>query len=257
MAYRRLKLPHLHPIGATFSILMLVQDAVPKDLLRQLKLARTNELMQIRNKKLPGWKRSIVKAQAFYDKELDRLLRLHANQDHPFRDPECAQILVDRLKKYDGQYYDLYSYSVMSNHAHAELDFSVQLPRNWQPGTPIPNYINLAKVMNLIKGGSSYLVNKHKNSQGQPLWGVRYRDRFIRSEEHLTFARRYTLNNTVKAGLFRTWQDHPFSGGMTEAAVAERRFRRIYPDARHWIDRLADFDRAHPNQGKGKLTWNR
>lgn len=240
--YRRLKLPHLHPPGATFSVLLLVEDAIPSDLMHRLKIAREKELLQIKGKRLPGWQRALGVAQLSHDRELDRCLRLHASQEHPLAHPEAAQLMVDRIKTYDGKYYDLYAYSVLSNHVHLELDFSLQLPDNWQGEEHLPNYVNLAKVMNLIKGGSARYINQVLGRTGNSLWTNRYRDRFIRNEAHLLNACSYTKLNPQAAGLVTNWRDHPFTGGMSEEALAERRHRRVYPSAELWISRLLDFD---------------
>lgn len=247
--YRRLKLPHLHPPGATFSILLLVQDAIPKDLMRRLKVAREKELRHIKAQRLPGWQRALGVAQLSHDRELDRCLRLHASQEHPLASPKAARLLVDRIKEFDGEYYDLCSYSVMSNHAHMELDFSLQLPDDWQGEEDIPGYVNLAKVMNLIKGGSAYYINLALGRAGQSLWTTRYRDRFIRDEAHLLNACAYTKLNPQAAGLVNNWRDHPFTGGMSQEALDERRHRRVYPNAELWISRLLDFD-AGVREGK-------
>ncbi|MEM9930276.1 MAG: transposase [Bacteroidota bacterium] len=240
--YRRLKLPHLHPPGATFSILFLVNDAVPRPFLRQLSIERSARLNRIRQQKLPGWQRALREAQKFYDYALDRALRLHATQDHPLARPEAAQLMVDQIKKYQGRHYDLCAYSVMSNHVHMELDFSIQLPDKWNGEEKIPDYKNVAKVMNLIKGGSAYQINKLLDRRGQPLWTKRYRDRFIRDERHLKAACIYTKQNPVKAKLVKRWEDHPFTGGMSEQELSDRRHRRVYPDPGYWIGRLGEYD---------------
>jgi REP element-mobilizing transposase RayT len=243
MAYRRLNLPHLHPIGASFSILLLVEDAVPKPLLAKFQAERLKQLQEIRSNRFPGWQRALGKAQGRLDRQFDRLLARHADQSHPLSHPRAAELLVERIKKYDGKYYELYAYSVMSNHAHLELDFSIQLPAHWSSGHPIPGYVNVAKAMNLIKGGSARYINQELGRTNKPLWAPRYRDRFIRSEKHLDLACAYTRNNPVVAGLVTDWRDHPFTGGMSLEEITARRDRRFYPDAKLWIERLKKLDR--------------
>jgi len=242
MAYRRLKLPHLQPVGATFSLLFLLKDAVPSPLLHKLSCKRVTTLKDIKSKKLPGWKRALIVAQISFDHQLNDLLRRHANQSHALSSPKAAKIVVDRLKEYHGKYYDLYSYSVMSNHVHAELDFSVQLPLDWQLGQFPTSYVQLDKVVNLIKGGSARYVNQLHGQTGSSLWSSRYRDRFIRGEQHLAHACAYTKNNAVTAGLVKRWEDHPFTGGMTVEEIGERQYRRVYPDVGLWLERLREFD---------------
>lgn len=248
MPYRSFKLPHFHPIGATYSILLCVADAVPKPLLINLNTERKEAIAKIKQNKREGWQRDVFNTQLEYDHRFDNLLTKHTNQTHPFADSIAAQIMVDRLKQFDKNFYDLYAFSVMSNHVHAELDFSVQLPDGYQLGTELPNYTPLDKVIQLLKGGSAYYINKKLGRTGTPLWTKRYRDRFIRGESHLLSACRYTRKNPVTAGLVIDAKDHPFTGGMTYDEIATRQERRIYPNPGDWYDKLEGYDFEHPTR---------
>jgi len=203
---------------------------------------RRQKLHAIRSGRLPGWRQVLTATQIELDRRFDDLLRRHANQSHALSDPLAAKIMVGRLQEFHGVHYDLCAYSVMSNHVHAELDMSVQLSADWQVGQTPASYFPFHKVINMIKGGSSRYINQALGTTGTPLWAIRYRDRFIRGERHLANACRYTRNNAVAAKLVERWEDHPFSGGMTEAELAERQQRRVYPDEGLWMERLREFD---------------
>lgn len=253
MPYRSFKLPHLHPVGATYSILLCVADAVPRSMLKKLNDERIGIIASIKQSKREGWQLAVTKTQLEYDRRFDALLNKQANQTHPFSDPGAAQIMVDRLKQFDKQFYDLYAYSVMSNHVHAELDFSIQLPKNYQPSTDLPNYTPLDKVIQLIKGGSAFYINKYLGNTGTSLWTKRYRDRFIRGESHLLSACRYTRKNPEVAGIVIDAKDHPFTGGMAYNEIAIRQERRIYPNPGDWYDRLEEYDDEKPAR---LYDWN-
>lgn len=72
----------------------------------------------------------------------------------------------------------------------------------------MPNHIHilliqnndLAKIMQLIKGGLSFLINKKLDIPG-PLWQKDYFDKGIRDEEHFNLTYKYIKNNALKAGL--------------------------------------------------------
>ncbi|OAV46268.1 transposase [Lewinella sp. 4G2] len=232
--YRTGQLPHLQPKRATYSVIILVDDAVPKPILYKLANDRNEKLSGILRFKKADWRNAYFKARSSFDRRLDILLQQHANQTHPLADARAAQVIVDTLKKYDGVYYDLYSYSVMSNHVHIEIDLSVQ--------TDDLNYVPLSKVMNLIKGGSSFRINRILGRRGKPLWARRYRDRFIRGETHLYSAYRYTLNNPVAAGITQQIGDHPFTGGKSWEEISALAERRVYPSPQYWYDRLMAYD---------------
>lgn len=254
--YRRHQLPHIHPVGATFSIIILVNDAVPRQWLQQLSKERQSALARIKKERFPGWRKALVATQLEFDRRFDDLLRKHAGQDHPLADHQAASIVVNRLKEFDGKLYDLYAYSVMSNHVHFEIDLSVQLPEDWDGFSIPPGYINIPKIMQLIKGGSSFYVNKALGTQGRKLWNLRYRDRFIRNEKHLETACFYTRNNPVAAGLYTRQGLHPFTGGMDQECIDARHHRRVFPDVGLWVMRLLERNESkneyNPRLGRGR-----
>ena len=250
MTFRNFKLPHLHPIGATYSLLLCVADAVPKDLLTRLNEERRSELQRVQQSANQNKVVDATHIQYEYDRKFNELLKKHANQEHPLANPDAAQIMVEILQKYAGKYYVLYSYCVMSNHVHAELDLSIQLPEGFQTGDELSRYIPLSKVVQLIKGGSAYSINKLLGRSGKPLWPKRYRDRFIRGERHLMAAYHYTLNNSVVAGLSNHHSEHPFTGGMSLEEIGRRRPRRVYPFAGEYYDQLAEYDKQNPKRNK-------
>lgn len=65
------------------------------------------------------------------------------------------------------------------------------------------------KWMQLIKGGSAYLINKTLNRSGK-LWAVESFDRYIRDERHYSNSFYYTVNNPLKAGLDCRFMQKPF-----------------------------------------------
>lgn len=249
MTYRNFKLPHLHPPGATYSILLCVADAVPKAMLKKVSLEHSTKLAQARRAGGQATSAHIRQIQSTYDELFNEILRKHANQEHPLADPGAAAIMVEKLKKYDGELYDLYSYSVLSNHVHAELDFSVQLPNGLDEGVLPDNYKPLSETVRLIKGGSSFEINRLLGRK-KPLWPKRYRDRFIRGENHLMAACRYTLNNPVTAGLVKHHSDHTFTGGMTIDQIADRQSRRIYPNPAAYYAQLEAYDIENPSRNE-------
>lgn len=207
--YYRNKLPHIHPIGATFSVTTIVHDAVPAERLADVRRERDERIAAIRSHGSPVNALEIVHIQMRYEQTLEELLAQRHQQEHPFRNDRAAAAVLSRIKHYYGELYHCHAACVMSNHLHLLLDFSVQLPEGWAFGDDIPGYGNLAEVMRKIKGGSGYDVNRLGHRTGQ-LWATGYYDRFIRSERHFRQAYRYILNNPVKAGLVRDWRDYPY-----------------------------------------------
>lgn len=103
------------------------------------------------------------------------------------RDIRAASIVVDRLKHFDAQRYDLHAYAVMPNHVHVLFTPHVQA--------------SLPEIVQAWKGVSSRMIHKEKLSSLQPFWQPDYFDRLIRSPEHFEKVRTYIKDNPVKAGL--------------------------------------------------------
>ncbi len=46
------------------------------------------------------------------------------------------------------------------------------------------------------------------------IWQVSFWDHFLREEESLYEVARYVLDNPVRKGIVKRWQDYPFSGSL-------------------------------------------
>ena len=208
--YRHNNQPHIQPIGATFSITILTHDAVPEPEIKALRDKRDRALHKIELDGAPDKDYRDSLMHALYENELEDLLNQKRQQEYPFKNYLAAEAFIQRVKQYHKQYYHLLALVVMANHVHLLLDFSVQLPLN-HDGISMPKgYTKLGVVMNRIKGGGAYDVNRAIGREG-PLWGKRYYDRYIRSAKHLHQAFWYILRNPVKAGLVEQWEEYPYT----------------------------------------------
>lgn len=209
--YYRKGRPHFHPVGATFSITTVTHDALRKLQLRKFQNAWDALHLGLLQEDLSSNK-SLGEILASWDPEaaLADALADAKVQEYPFRNPIAAKTVLDRVREYDDEYYRLHACCVMPNHLHLLVDFSIQVPDDWNGEAAIPGYRNLPELMNLIKGGSAYLVNQRLARKG-PLWERGYFDRYIRSPEHFAATYRYILNNPVRAGLVAHWSEYPFT----------------------------------------------
>ena len=212
--YHRNDQPHFQPLGATFAVTLMAHDAIPQALLEKVRERRDVVLMEIDRDNLPQKSARKRDIQDRYFLYLEKLLHQKREQEHPFRNPMIAGALESRIKEYAGKYYDLVAYSIMSNHAHLQLDFSIQCSRmKGQMVTEgFAGYVNLATVLGKIKGGATYDANKATGRKGT-LWNSGYYDRYMRCQNHLMTEFWYILRNSEKAGLVSNWRDHPFTYG--------------------------------------------
>lgn len=124
---------------------------------------------------------------------------------------EVTQIIWDKIFQYDKLYYSVHSISIMSNHVHLLLDTSIQVPEDMNINETPEGYVNIDKCMQLIKGGSAFLINQHLIRSGS-LWKRENYDHFIRydKENEYTRIKTYIQNNPIKARLDMKFLSAPY-----------------------------------------------
>ncbi|MFK7980056.1 MAG: transposase [Saprospiraceae bacterium] len=203
------KIPHFHRVGATFFITTHLHGSIPFDVLKKLKAKKDKLLAAARQKKSDNLEKEIYMIHRAYFYEYDKLLDNCLNSPTHLINPEVAKVVEACIRKYDQLYYNLVTFTIMPNHLHLVIDFSLQM-RKIIP-FDIAAYKNVSKVMNLIKGASGFEANKIIGNVGNPFWANGYYDRYIRSQQHYLGAVNYTINNVVKAKICNHWMEHPFT----------------------------------------------
>lgn len=198
--------PHFQQHRTPLNLTLLVYDAVPRPRYDALRLELADRLQVIEGDAPPDRPLRRAQAHADFEAKLEALLAADHAQEHPFRQPLAAQTAADYLRKFDGEFYRLHAFSVMSNHLHVLFDLEPQLLDADEPRIP------LEKIIGRMKGGSAFAVNRALGRSG-PLWRKGYYDRYIRGPRHFARAYEYNLQNPVKAGLVARWEDHPYTWG--------------------------------------------
>ena len=215
------RLPHLAPIGGTFFVTFRLADSLPQPIVKGLVEELDNTIAQIRSEMPDNYEELIVNAKKHYFGKFDHQLDAKPYGDCYLEQPAIAQIVVDKLNEYNGRHYELNAYCIMPNHVHAIFDFSVQLhplsnsadfnrPNVLNPSESFANYVQLDKVMQLIKGGSALTCNRKLNRTGA-FWYKDSYDHFVRNGEEWRRILHYTKDNPVKAGLVDNWENWPFT----------------------------------------------
>jgi len=125
-------------------------------------------------------------------------------------DESVADKVAENLHRLDGDEFRLDAFSVMSNHVHTVFrplvsnEIIEEILRSQHDGLgQIPA---LSKIMHTIKGRSARECNLILGRSGS-FWERESFDRAIRAGKfHKTI--RYVLNNPVKIGVVRNWQDY-------------------------------------------------
>ncbi len=205
--YRK-NLPHIYPIGAKFFITFCLKGALPMEVIEQYKFEHEQQvksLQKLGNKKkgYDEYKRHFAKIDNYLDTTTQNWLLAQA---------PIAQIVADKIQEFDKDLYDLIAYCIMSNHVHLVFNMDLQIENipEYEILTT-KNYVQIERVMQRIKGGSSLVINQFLGTKGVTNWQAESYDHYIRSEQELKNIINYTLQNPVKAGLVENWQDWQFS----------------------------------------------
>jgi putative transposase len=127
----------------------------------------------------------------------------------------CIDVLIDLATKNNLR---LFAYCFMPDHVH--LVIAVHGDKS------IIDFVRKYKSISTIKSRKYGFQDK--------IYQGRFHDRFIRKEEGLNNAILYVLNNPVRKGLVKRWEDYPYSGYLMWAAslLAAAGCREQAPDLR-------------------------
>ncbi len=204
------RLPHIQPIGACFFVTFRLFGSIPFAVLKDLKLDYENKCSKAKDLQDEHEKnKELFKIRKLFFAEYDKLLDDIKSGPTYLKIPEILQIVKEELHRFDGEFYNLICYSIMSNHVHILIDTGSQLdaiPVN--NNALIENYTTLDIIMKRIKGPTARYSNKVLNLSGR-FWEKESFDMYIRNSIMYFNVIRYILNNPVKAGITKDWESHP------------------------------------------------
>jgi valyl-tRNA synthetase len=110
------------------------------------------------------------------------------------------RIVLDACTHWHGDRADVRMVTVMPDHVHLLVTPREKSPGEWWP---------LPELMHSIKSFSAKEINRSRGDTGV-VWQREYFDRIVRDENEFFEKCRYMLNNPVKAGLVRHWEEYAF-----------------------------------------------
>jgi putative DNA methylase len=111
------------------------------------------------------------------------------------REPAIAQIVENTIVSAANLHFALWAWCIMANHVHVLL-------------TPL---IEPARITQVLKGGTSFQINRMQQQEGRTIWQDESYDHWARDEEEMIRIIHYIENNPVKAGLCTTPADWRWS----------------------------------------------
>jgi len=210
------KLPHWQPPEGTFFITYRLYGSIPKTIIQQIKEEYQVALLDASQAKLPEGetenllpeevkiilerirKKKEYEAGKRYFARFDDFLDSNLNEPHWLRQPQIARLNVDNFHFYSEKYFQLWAYTIMSNHVHLLLTLRPVAPILWKVLQDMKKYTGLHSNRLLGRSG--------------PFWEEESYDHWVREPEgEFDRIAAYILNNSVKAGLVAKWQDHPWT----------------------------------------------
>jgi putative transposase len=176
------RLPHWDQQGRIYSLTFRLADSVPAELMKQHRL---DEAAWLALHPEP-WTSEVELA---YVRRFTGAIERWLDQglgDCLLRSSECAAIIANALRYFEGQRTRLHAWVVMPNHVHVLTEIL--------EGHTLPD------LMESWKGFMARAVNAHLGRTGT-LWQKGYHDRLIRNWEHFANVVRYFRQNPVKSGL--------------------------------------------------------
>lgn len=179
--FSRRNLPHLYFNEGMYFITFRIAGSLPYKLILELKITSH------KFKDIPF--EEFRKHFLLFDDYLDK--NEYSRVD--LTDSAIAKIISECILYPDGKEYNLICFTIMPTHIHIAFEL-------------LSGNKGISKIMQSIKGISSRRINTILNRNGK-LWQDESYDRWIRNDKELYYVIRYILENPVKAGLVKNWDD--------------------------------------------------
>lgn len=199
--YQR-NLPHFQPPGATLFITFRLAGSIPTLILAQWKAEAEHverRLATIADPKERVRQTDLELRRWFgkWDRALDTAIA------GPFwlGDARIAKGVTASLQHWAQQRYSLDTFCIMHNHVHAILT-----PLQQANGQSYA----LQRIMHTIKRYTALEANRLLRRSGQ-FWQEETFDHVVRDADELLRIRQYIVQNPVKAGLVKQWDEWPWT----------------------------------------------
>lgn len=185
--YQR-NLPHILPPGESVFITFRLAGALPERVVEELRVEFAAPVAA------EPWEASYSRQKRYFGK-FDRLLDGSIHGPVWLREPAIAALVVQGLRYFEGQAYELVCYCIMPNHVHFVASLS-------ETGRV------MMRALQSIKAHTAREANKLLGRTGQ-FWHRESYDHVIRNPEEMRNIISYTLENPVRAGLVADWRQWP------------------------------------------------
>jgi REP element-mobilizing transposase RayT len=135
--------------------------------------------------------------------------------------PKARTIVLNSLRHFHNERYELFAASVMPDHVHLLL-------QPWPKGNDEKRNVlfwPLSELMHSIKSFSAHRINQFEKQSG-PVWEKEQFDRYVRSDRDLKEKFHYILRNPWDAAVARQNEDYPWIWTQDDERRRKSSFRR-------------------------------
>jgi REP element-mobilizing transposase RayT len=198
-SYRR-NLPHIQPAGATLFITFRLSGSLPKSLTEQWRAGR-KWLIHLEATNPDHFNRVKRDFERSWFSKFEDVLDGASAGPLWLGEERVANEVARSLHLRDGSVYRLDAFSIMPNHAHIVFK---PLPINANDDEA--TYPSLGSIMQSLKGNTALACNQLLDRAGE-FWAHESYDHYVRDHDEWLRIIAYVLNNPVKAGFVKAWQD--------------------------------------------------
>jgi REP element-mobilizing transposase RayT len=209
--YYRRHLPHYHLPNAVYFVTFCLAGSLPR--VRVLELAEEHRSVISTNKgELPRSRANEGPATSYLQnlEWLDKVLHEAIQNARWLSDPRVAEIVSQALKIRDAKEYGLVAYTIMPNHVH--VVFGIGDHGFFEHKGQIDNlsYKSPARIIGSLKRYTAKESNLILGRKGA-FWQDESYDHVVRNGKELDTIVSYVLNNPVRAGFVKEWQNWKWS----------------------------------------------
>ncbi|MCK4376171.1 MAG: class I tRNA ligase family protein, partial [Candidatus Brocadiae bacterium] len=179
------RLPHWTQEGAAYAVTFRLGDSAPASVLERWIKERQEIVERAKRQGRDLTYHERKELHKLYSDRVGSLLDA-GRGECLLKDSRVAELIVNALKHFDKERYNLIAWAVMPNHVHAIL-------------APLGDN-KLPDILHSWKSYTAKQANSILNRQGQ-FWQDEYYDHLIRDEEDFHNQVNYVLSNPSKAGL--------------------------------------------------------
>jgi ATP-dependent DNA helicase DinG len=178
-------LPHWTKTGGIYAVAFRLADSLPEGAVEALAVEREAIRDRVIEQDRELTQVELVRLHKLHEAKVDKLLD-NAHGECWLRRPEIGAIVADAMMHFDGERYQLLSWCVMPNHAHAVV-------------RPIEGH-DLSSILHSWKSFSAHAINKALNRDG-PVWQDESYDHLVRDDDDLRHCVQYAWSNPENAGM--------------------------------------------------------